>query len=141
MDLTGVVKDAFGGRGLAGVDVGNDADIADLAEVRRVGVAGHVRLFLFPNPASSGLARLGPALESLARKHILHSLPPEEPGSSASQPHAHRRAPLIPALHRPASLPACSFRKLGIHSTDSSRADGFTAVLRAGGQGIMAPLG
>ena len=78
MDLTGVVEDAFGGRGLAGVDVGNDADIADLAEVRLVGVAGHVRLFLFPavpihptwsglaagNPASVGFARPGPALES-----------------------------------------------------------------------------
>ena len=48
VDLTGVVEDAFGGRGLAGVDVGNDADVADLAEVRLVGVAGHVRLFLFP---------------------------------------------------------------------------------------------
>src|SRR5271157_3444230 len=87
-----------------------------------------------------GLPVLG-LLSSLARKLILHSLPPEEPGNSASRPHAHRRAPLIPALHRPASLPVCAFRKLGIPSIDSSRVGGFTAVLRAGDQGIMAPLG
>ena len=33
VDLAGVVEDPFGGRGLAGVDVGDDADVADPAEV------------------------------------------------------------------------------------------------------------
>src|SRR5271157_4157990 len=46
-----------------------------------------------------GLPDLGQH-SSLARKLVPHSLPPEERGISASQPDAHRRAPLIPAHHR-----------------------------------------
>ena len=42
VDLAGVVEDSLGGRRLAGVDVGDDADVADPAEVCLSRFAGHV---------------------------------------------------------------------------------------------------
>src|SRR5207253_1141197 len=39
----GVIEDVLGGRGLAGVDVGNDAEVADLGQV--IAGGGHGRVF------------------------------------------------------------------------------------------------